>query len=290
MDGVHPLADLAPRDVVAAAITRRMHASGTDHVFLDATHLGADRFQTRFPTVYAACREAGVNPVHEPIPVAPAAHYLCGGVVTDEYGRTGVPGLYAAGEVARTGLHGANRLASNSLLEGLVMGERVADAVAAAPCRLRPPDPADLASATPPWSWLGRPVPITPDLATLRRLMGRYAGIGRDADGLATAANWLAGSSLNRCPESAADHEAASTTLAAAAVLVAAAERTESRGCHVRTDFPATDDVAWRRSVVLRLDHAGRPTPVATERRWPAAVPLARVPAPAAGTAVGAAR
>ena len=128
LTGVHPLADLAPRDVVAAAITRRMAETATDCVYLDARAL--DGFPTRFPTVYAACRAAGIDPVREPIPVTPAAHYACGGVVTDLDGRTGLPGLYAAGEVARTGLHGANRLASNSLLEGLVLGERVARAVA----------------------------------------------------------------------------------------------------------------------------------------------------------------
>ena len=138
MAGVHPLADLAPRDVVAAAISRRMAATATDCVYLDARAL--DGFACRFPTVYAACRAAGVDPVREPIPVTPAAHYACGGVVTDLDGRTGVPGLYAAGEVARTGLHGANRLASNSLLEGIVIGGRVARAVASredAPARER---------------------------------------------------------------------------------------------------------------------------------------------------------
>ncbi|MBW0119393.1 L-aspartate oxidase, partial [Pseudonocardia abyssalis] len=107
MTGVHPLADLAPRDVVAAAITRRLAETGTACVYLDARAL--DGFAARFPTVYAACRAAGIDPVREPIPVTPAAHYSCGGVVTDMHARTGVPGLYAAGEVARTGLHGANR-------------------------------------------------------------------------------------------------------------------------------------------------------------------------------------
>ncbi|WP_214406630.1 L-aspartate oxidase, partial [Pseudonocardia lacus] len=129
MAGVHPLADLAPRDVVSAAITRTLAETGADCVHLDATALPG--LPTRFPTVYAACREAGIDPTTEPIPVTPAAHYSCGGVVTDLHGRTGVRGLYAAGEVARTGLHGANRLASNSLLEGLVMGERAAAAVLA---------------------------------------------------------------------------------------------------------------------------------------------------------------
>ena len=134
MPGVHPLADLAPRDVVSLAVSRRMAlAPGGigDHVFLDATGIAPAVFARRFPTVSAACALAGVNPDRDPIPVAPAAHYHCGGVLTDLDGRTTVPGLFAVGEVARTGLHGANRLASNSLLEGLVMGERAAAAVGA---------------------------------------------------------------------------------------------------------------------------------------------------------------
>ena len=134
MPGVHPLADLAPRDVVSLAVSRRMAlAPGGvgDHVFLDATGIAPAVFARRFPTVSAACALAGVDPTTDPIPVAPAAHYHCGGVLTDLDGRTTVPGLFAVGEVARTGLHGANRLASNSLLEGLVMGERAAAAIGA---------------------------------------------------------------------------------------------------------------------------------------------------------------
>ncbi|MGY2063291.1 FAD-binding protein, partial [Nocardia gipuzkoensis] len=120
--GVHPRGDLAPRDVVSRAIAARMHETGADHIHLDARAIVG--FAERFPTITASCLAAGIDPRTELIPVAPAAHYQCGGVVTDPSGRTTVPGLYAAGEVARTGLHGANRLASNSLLEGLVVGER----------------------------------------------------------------------------------------------------------------------------------------------------------------------
>lgn len=116
------MGDLAPRDVVAAAIDARLKATGDPCVYLDAR--GIEGFASRFPTVTASCRAAGIDPVRQPIPVVPGAHYSCGGIVTDVYGQTELLGLYAAGEVARTGLHGANRLASNSLLEGLVVGGR----------------------------------------------------------------------------------------------------------------------------------------------------------------------
>ncbi len=127
MAGVHPLEDLAPRDVVAAAISRRMAeapAGVDDHVFLDATNLG-ERFYTRFPSITEACREIGIDPARDRIPVAPAAHFACGGVPARLDGSTALAGLYAVGEVACTGVHGANRLASNSLTEGVVSGTRL---------------------------------------------------------------------------------------------------------------------------------------------------------------------
>jgi L-aspartate oxidase len=254
MTGVHPLGDLAPRDVVSAAITRRMaQAPGgiDDHVFLDATGLGDEELRLRFPGVRAACLAVGIDPARHPIPVAPAAHYHCGGVLTDSCGRTGVPGLYAAGEVARTGLHGANRLASNSLVEGLVMGERAAAAIAAE--RSRRGRRRELAGSPPP------PLPAVTDLGELRHLMSRYAAIGRDAAGLADAQAAIAGSIEWQVPSGLAGYEAAALTLAARAVLVAAAERTESRGCHVRTDFPGRDDAHWRHSLLLRLGASGAP-------------------------------
>lgn len=126
MVGQHELAELAPRDIVAKAITRQMQLHGTEHMYLDARHFGAEMWEQRFPTILAACRAHGIDPITEPIPVAPAAHYASGGIRTDLRGRTTVPGLYACGEVACTGVHGANRLASNSLLEGLVFAERIA--------------------------------------------------------------------------------------------------------------------------------------------------------------------
>ncbi|MGW3013305.1 L-aspartate oxidase [Streptomyces sp. NPDC001219] len=130
MVGRHELAELAPRDIVAKEIMRRAHEQGVEHMYLDGRHFGAPMWETRFPTILAACRSHGIDPVTEPIPVAPAAHYASGGVRTDLRGRTTVPGLYACGEVACTGVHGANRLASNSLLEGLVFAERIASDIA----------------------------------------------------------------------------------------------------------------------------------------------------------------
>jgi L-aspartate oxidase len=248
MTGMHPLGALAPRDVVAAAITSRMVQTGTDHVLLDATHLGCAELRRRFPTVHAACMAVGVDPGRAPIPVAPAAHYQCGGVVTDTRGRTTVPGLYAAGEVARTGLHGANRLASNSLLEGLVMGARAAEAVAADLAVSQRPGP-----PLPPCQ--ARPVA---DRDMLQRAMSAHAGIGRDAAGLAAASTVARGTTRRlRTPR---DAEDAGLTLAAAAVLAAASTRTESRGCHIRTDYPRTA-ARWRRSIAVVLDGTGAPVP-----------------------------
>src|SRR5690606_39909180 len=140
MIGAHELADLAPRDVVAKAIMRRSRETGRYHVFLDGRHFGAETWQTRFPTIQAVCRANGIDPVTELIPVSPAAHYASGGVRTDLHGRTSIEGLYACGEVACTGVHGANRLASNSLLEGLVFAERIAEDVHRSRPRPGPPE------------------------------------------------------------------------------------------------------------------------------------------------------
>jgi L-aspartate oxidase len=265
---VHPLADLAPRDVVAAAITRRMAETATDCVYLDARAL--EGFAARFPTVYAACRAAGIDPVREPIPVTPAAHYACGGVVTDLDGRTEILGLYAAGEVARTGLHGANRLASNSLLEGLVVGGRVARAVAAGrdlgdpvagwrPESAGRADPDDVADGPAP------AVPIAPR-AVVQGAMSAAAAIGRDAAGLAAASDAVEGVSVLGVPVDRAGFEDAALTMLAQAVLAAAGTRTESRGCHVRADFPHRDDVWQRTGNEVRLNAAGLPVVAAGAR------------------------
>ncbi|MCR3719043.1 MULTISPECIES: L-aspartate oxidase [Prauserella salsuginis group] len=275
MAGVHPLADLAPRDVVSAAVIRHLAAAPggvDDHVFLDAT--GIDGFAARFPTVRAACEAAGVDPVREPIPVAPAAHFACGGVVAGTDGRTPVPGLYAVGEVARTGLHGANRLASNSLLEGLVVGGRAADAVAADLASCRPVRPGGVPAGTgagavtspdPASSFGAAALEVAPRDA-VQRAMSRYAAIGRDADGLAVAGSVLdlavsgaRGSGSRGVAWTRERVEDAALTLVARALVAAASARTESRGCHVRTDFPERDDASWRRSQTIRLSPSGQP-------------------------------
>ncbi|WP_343930282.1 L-aspartate oxidase [Tsukamurella strandjordii] len=168
--GVHPMGDLAPRDVVARAITDAMERTGAPCVYLDARSI--PEVAARFPTVTESVRAVGLDPATDLIPVTPGAHYLCGGVVTDLTGATGVPGLYAAGEVARTGLHGANRLASNSLLEALVMGLRVARAAARPAPALGAPRPVELDAAC-------------ADRTALQDAMTRYCGVRRTVEGLA---------------------------------------------------------------------------------------------------------
>ena len=234
MQGVHELADLAPRDVVADAVQTAIELTGHPCVYLDIADVGD--FETRFPTVTAGVRAAGLDPASGRIPVVPGAHYLCGGVVTDESSRTAVDGLLAAGEVARTGLHGANRLASNSLLEGLVMGRRAA-AVAVARREIQVPERAELKAE--------QPVPVL-DREQLQNMMTRHVALRRSAAGLAEVAATLA-AAPRRTADSVRDIEDAALTLTASAVVAAAAARTESRGAHVRTDYPLTADVAESR-------------------------------------------
>ncbi|MFI5621014.1 L-aspartate oxidase [Streptomyces sp. NPDC051567] len=265
MTGQHELAELAPRDIVAKGIMRRMREQGAQHMYLDARHFGARMWERRFPTILAACRAHGIDPVTEPIPVAPAAHYASGGVRTDLDGRTTVPGLYACGEVACTGVHGANRLASNSLLEGLVFAERIAEDIVRRP-------PGDAPGVPVP---VPLPVPATGPLQPagaryeVQRVMTDGAGVLRSAASLrraATALEELYATALSgldadgKTAEPGVDTWEATNLLCVARVLVAAAlRREETRGCHWREDRPDRDDAAWRRHLVVRLS--------ATERR-----------------------
>ncbi|MDL9935218.1 L-aspartate oxidase [Gordonia sp. ABSL1-1] len=231
--GVHPMGDLAPRDVVANAVETAIERTGHPCVYLD---VGAvDDFARRFPTVGAGIAAAGVEIGDGRIPVVPGAHYLCGGVVTDEDARTSVPGLLAAGEVARTGLHGANRLASNSLLEGLVMGRRAARTA----CLRRAEPVADLAPAA------ELPATVLPR-TRLQDLMSRFVGLRRNAAGLRQVAEEIAGAPLTVIADGVAVEDA-SLTLTATAVVAAATARAESRGSHNRTDHPHTDTIGTSR-------------------------------------------
>lgn len=252
MPDVHPLAELAPRDIVSRAIQREMERRHRPNVWLDARHIGQERLRARFPKVYEGCAEAGYDLANDLIPVAPAAHYMIGGVRVDADGRTSLRGLYAAGEVACTGLHGANRLASNSLLEGLVGSRRLVRALVADGGVAITGEPRLVSSDEP------RPPALK---AVARReelqwLMSRYVGVLRDADGLAASADAL-GEMAGVLHVRAADRgevELGNLVTLANLVNAAARYRRESRGTHYREDFPNRMDEEWRVHVVWRRD------------------------------------
>ena len=244
----HPAAELAPRDIVARAIAAEMGAAGGSHVFLDVTQLDATYIATRFPQIYRYCLDHGLDITQEPIPVAPAAHYIMGGVRTDTWGRTTLPGLYACGEVACTGVHGANRLASNSLLETVVFAKRAVEATLGN----AEGDPPALSVGTldlsPSQSGRGE----TPTLPLLQSIMWEQVGIERDGSGLMAARERLA-SLAAALPERGdrAALELANLVWVARLVTEAALQRTESRGAHYRSDHPRTDP-AWARRITYR--------------------------------------
>jgi L-aspartate oxidase len=237
MQGQHELADLAPRDVVAKAITRRMHEEGKPHMWLDARHLGAEFWERRFPTILATCRSHGVDPVTELIPVSPACHYASGGVATDLDGQSSLVGLFATGEVACSRVHGANRLASNSLLEGLVFSRRIAAAI----------ERDGLPERRTPVPDVRTPGLISEAVMTeSQQVMTEQVGVLRNADGMRAALTEL-GVLAARAEDdprteswSVTNLVTVSTALARAALI-----REETRGSHWREDFPERDDVHW---------------------------------------------
>jgi L-aspartate oxidase len=235
MPDVHPAGELAPRDIVARAIFREM-ARG-HRVFLDCRTAPGERFASRFPTVYGVCNSAGFDAAMEPIPVAPAAHYHMGGVATDHHGRSSLSGLWSVGECACTGLHGANRLASNSLLEALVFGARAAESIKAE-CTGNLPD------ADPPTC---PPAPLRPLPDGFRAAMMRWVGLERDELELKNALAMI--SSLERANE----HDPAMRNSLAASKLIAAAAlaRRESLGAHFRYDFPGASGARKRSFLTL---------------------------------------
>jgi len=267
--------ELASRDVVSRAMAARMAAQGTDHLWLDAT--GLERFEARFPTIAASLSSIGLDPSSDWIPIAPAAHHLSGGVLTDLWGATALPGLWAVGEVACTGVHGANRLASNSLLEGMVFGARLAERIGAEHVG---PEPS---GAMRPFlghrsldgitttrvaltgrAWSGPAGPVAPDvpklLDSLQRAMTTGAGVVRSARSLDTAAAAVdeIATALGDRTASVGAGELANLVQLADALLASARARTESRGAHARLEYPAADP-AWR----IRLVHGthGGPAP-----------------------------
>src|SRR6476661_102295 len=257
MQGQHPLADLAPRDVVARAIIARMRETGTDHVYLDCRHLGAEFLEQRFPSIVQRCRELGFDPATQLLPVAPAQHYASGGVRTDLRGRSSIEGLYACGETSCTGVHGANRLASNSLLEGLVFARRIADDLTSRLAAGELPEATPVAPAGEPELVRGK------RRVDVQRAMTAGSGTVRSASSLAATQQTLAELAARAVADDADKQggpkswETTNLLHLGRALTYAAALRDETRGGHVREDFPARDDENFLHHVHLRRSGDG---------------------------------
>ncbi|MBN1293256.1 MAG: L-aspartate oxidase [Candidatus Latescibacteria bacterium] len=253
----HPMKDLAPRDIVARTIDHYLKSSGEDRVYLDVTGFDSDATKKRFPHIYETCLKYNIDITKDPIPVVPSAHYMCGGVVTDLNGRTTISNLYAAGEVALTGLHGANRLASNSLLEAVVMAERAAKMVA---------EKRQLTSELPDipdWNERGTFNPeewviISHDRNNIRNLMWDLVGIVRSDFRLRRAMNRIelireeVGKYYRRTKLSHGLIELRNMAICAWLIVKSARHRKESRGLHYNTDYPERDDAVWRHDTFIQ--------------------------------------
>ena len=254
MTDIHPDAELAPRDIVARGIFAEVKAGRG--AFLDCRQAVGSHFPDMFPTVYGSCMAAGIDPVTQPIPVIPAVHYHMGGVLTDADGRTSLDGLWAAGEVTSTGVHGANRLASNSLLEAVVFAGRIAENIQG----LMPmPKLTDWHNAQGESDDLVT-LEDSPQLKRLRHIMSDHVGVIRDREGLATAIREIA--ELERANTRIRFSNIATT---AKLIAVGAYLREESRGGHYRSDFPEPVD-AWEHRTYLTLEEADRVVAELSER------------------------
>jgi len=248
MVGRHPMAELAPRDVVAKAIMYRMRDTGTENMWLDATHFDRGMWEARFPTILESCLKHGIDPRNELIPVAPAQHYLSGGLVTDLNGRTSIPGLFAVGECACTGVHGANRLASNSLLEGLVFADRIGSLLASGvPRRREPVAPS------------GEAALVSGNQRTaVQEAMTDGVGVLRTAESMRQAADVIASTLAGDPGEPKTEAWETTNVAMVAQVLTEAANmREETRGSHWRDDFREVDNEHWRVRIVSKREPGG---------------------------------